>query len=199
MEREKRDRDARDVLVAHLICLTLGVVLVALGFGWLAYQWPALSWLVGLFFAVLIGGTVCRIFLRVLRIDYMRNPKPKSIGPTRGVPPWLLGAFEGFVFTVAIGASFANERDPQGIFVVMGVWLGAKMLTGWNRDITPVLEGKTSREREQRFEERSRGAFTALLAGALNMVMAVIGGNIAGGETVNSLAFSIYQFLWRAP
>jgi hypothetical protein len=187
IRQKHEDERARITLWRRLLVLAAFVALSALLAGYGASQVPDFwRWPIGLGFAVGIGQFACPCFLRILRDDYMRIPKPDVLGPSRGVPPWLVGLFETFVFFVAVGTFFNERQALAGVFAAMGVWLAAKMLAGWNRDISVIVKDKPEREREQWLEERSRGAFAALLAGVLNLAIAGAGGNIAAGGIVAS-------------
>jgi peptidoglycan/LPS O-acetylase OafA/YrhL len=203
-------------LWARLVFLGLILAVSALSFGYCASLASDLvRWTIGLGFAFVFGQIACQVFLRALRHDYMRLPDL----PARGPPPRLVGAFESLVFTVAVGAFYQVPQALAGVFTVMGLWLGAKMLTGWNRADPIVVVIQRERKFDQRLEDerkkqqqeqdkRARGAFSALLAGALNLVIATVGGNIAangvvvkGGALVvpGSLAiiFEAVEWTWR--
>ena len=191
------NKDNRDLIVlyARLAALAAFAALAALLIGFLASQLSNIwRWTVGLAFAVIIGHITCRRFLRALRDDYMRLPNPHNIlGRSRGVPSSLVGVFESLVFSVTVGVFYKEPQALAGIFAVMALWLGAKMLAGWNRDVSTIIKDRPEREREQFIEERSRGAFSALLAGALNLAIAGVGGNIAAGGTVVSGGVTFFR------
>jgi hypothetical protein len=181
--KEERDRKRAEIILGvHLILLVVLVALSALFAGAIASQVPDFyQWIIGLGFAIVIGLIASRYFLQALRHDYMGLPKP-----TWGVPPWLVGGAESLVFSVAVGASYNDSQLLAGVITLMGLWLGAKMLAGWNRDDSIVIRDKPPLERKRWLEERARGATSALLAGALNLAIAGVGGNIAAGGAVVS-------------
>ena len=160
------------VLVIAALALVIGLIASKVGAFW---RWP-----LGLVFAIVTGQIACPYFLRALRDDYMQLPKPSP----GGVPPSVVGVAENLVFTVAVGASYTGQQGHEWVFTVMALWLAAKMLAGWNRDDSIVIQGKPDKRREEWFENRARGAASALLAGVLNLVIATVGGNIAAGGVV---------------
>jgi hypothetical protein len=186
IRRDKRRLWARVVLLAIILAVS------ALSFGYFASLASDLvRWIIGLSFAIVFGQIACQDFLRVLRHDFMGLSDP----PARGTPPSLVGAFESIVFTVAVGAFYREPQALAGVFTVMGLWLGAKMLTGWNRadPIVVVIQREDKydqrlederKKQQQEQDKRARGAFSALLAGALNLVIATVGGNIAANGVI---------------
>ena len=140
IRRKREDKRAKIILWANLVLLIVLVALWAMFAGALASQAPNfLRWTIGLVFAVATGQIACRWFLRALREDYMRMKKPHGLGPSRGVPPAVVGTFESLVFSVAVGAVGLESQALAGVFTVMGLWLAAKMLAGWNRDLARFL------------------------------------------------------------
>jgi hypothetical protein len=153
---------------------------MALSFGFAAWLLPDyLTWPLAIVFGVFVGQFACRYFRQVLRYKYMKLKPDHS----RGVPPSLVGLIEQLIFVVAVG-SFHGEA---GVFAVMGLWLGAKMLTGWNRADPAIIWSQSWQERQilqRRQDERARGALSALLTGVLSLAIATVGGNIAAKGAV---------------
>ena len=178
----------------RLIGLVVVVGVAALAAGFFAYRaGPVSYWPIGLGFALAVGPLACWRFLKILRRDYMRLRDRPVLGSSRGVPPSLVGVIEQLLFVVAVGAFYRHPQALAGVFAVMALWLGAKMLTGWNRTDLIVVWDQDGRDREwrravreQEQDERARGALSALLAGVLSLAIATVGGNIAAGGTVIS-------------
>jgi hypothetical protein len=118
------------------------------------------QWIVGLAFAVVAGGIVTPFFLYPLRWGLkLRKKRP----PGR-VPAWLTGAVERFVFCVFVGL------DVSGAGTAMMAWLGLKLATNWNHvEMTSEPSARTF-------------AFSALVAGLVSMLFAVLGGYVARGD-----------------
>jgi hypothetical protein len=81
-------------------------------------------------------------------------------------PRWLTGCVERLFFT------FLIAFQVGGAGTAMVGWLAVKMAANWGR---PPPEGQSR-------EDHVGYAFTALLAGVLSMLFALIGGLIAAGE-----------------
>lgn len=127
---------------------------------------PLSRWAIGMAFSVIVGSGVTWAFLKGLR-KYQRLEKDaESNDDSRAVPPWLTGMMERAFFTVIVAL------DISGAAIAMIGWLTLKMVTNWNRsggyrDIKQV-----------------RLAFSALMAGLLSMLFAVVGGVICRGSPV---------------
>lgn len=121
------------------------------------------QWVVGLIFAIIIGGIGTGLFLYVLRGALGLGPKPKEKTIKR-VPPWLTGIVERLVFVVLVGLDIAGTAPAM-----MG-WLAIKLATNWNRkDMETVTSARPF-------------SFTALLAGLISMLFATLGGMICRGK-----------------
>jgi hypothetical protein len=119
-------------------------------------------WVVGLLFAVVVGGIVTSLFLYALHGVLGLGSKPKE--KIKRVPPWLTGVVERFVFTVFVGLGVAGATTAM-----MG-WLAIKLATNWNRkDMESLASARPF-------------SFSALLAGLISMMFAALGGMIASGD-----------------
>ena len=120
-------------------------------------------WIVGLLFAVVVGGIGTGIFLYTVRGVLGLGAKPEDKRIER-VPPWLTGAVERLVFAVLVGLEIAGTAPAM-----MG-WLAIKLAANWNRkDMETVMAARPF-------------LFTALLAGLVSMMFAALGGMICCGK-----------------
>jgi hypothetical protein len=108
-------------------------------------------WILGLTVSVGLGALVTEYFLSRLR----SRTRTKSYGVV-GVPAGLTGVIERAFFTVVVAF------DISGTATAMMAWIGVKMAANWNAT-------------EQR---DPAGAFTAVLAGLISMLFALVGGLI---------------------
>jgi hypothetical protein len=127
-----------------------------------------LQLILGLLFALGLGHFAVEKFLTWLRKRMGLPSKPQQSAGTAPAPPWLTGMVERFFFTLVVAF------DVSGAATAMVGWMGAKLAANWNR---PDLQGQTDEEKVT----QARFAFSALLAGALSMTFALIGGLIAKG------------------
>jgi hypothetical protein len=120
------------------------------------------QWLIGLSFAIVVGGIVTGLLIAGLRRGVSLGVKPKIAGPR--IPAWVVGAVERTVFCILVGL------DVSGAVTAMMGWLALKMASNWNRkdlDDNPKARGF---------------ALSALLAGLVSMLFAALGGLICRGE-----------------
>ena len=117
------------------------------------------SWITGLFFALVIGNLLTKLFLKIIRknIGY-KKPNYKVVSPT------ILGIVEGAFFTVAVAF------ELPGVIVAMIAWVAAKMAAHWG----------TKSEKDVENIEAVR--FSALLGSMSSMFFAMIGGLICSGK-----------------
>ena len=128
-----------------------------------------LTWSVGLAVSVVVGGFVTWGFLEALRW-YTRAPKSTLDLATRAVPSWLTGTIERLFFSLAMAFGL------PGTTIAMIAWIAAKMAADWNR---PALDKSSTPEEAA---QRVLGSVTALLAGLVSMIFAIIGGLICNGR-----------------
>ncbi len=128
-----------------------------------------LTWSVGLAVSVFVGGLVTWGFLKILR-GYTRIPKSNPDPATRGIPAWFTGGVERLFFSLAVAF------DLPGTTIAMVAWIVAKMAANWNR---PTSDQSSDPKEAIR---RARGSFTALLAGLVSMIFAMVGGLICNGK-----------------
>lgn len=88
--------------------------------------------------------------------------KPESAVPR--VPSWLTGAVERFFFTLLVA------YDVSGTGPAMVGWLALKFATNWNHPDWA------------KYPQARPFAFSALLAGLLSMLFALLGGRMARGK-----------------
>ena len=118
------------------------------------------EWIVGLLFSLIGGAAFTWAFLKALR-SWLGTPvKPKLPRGSRGVPSWLTGVTERLFFTVLVGL------EVSGAPTAMIGWLALKLATNWNH---PDWKDKPN--------ARSF-ALSALLAGLVSMLFALVGGLI---------------------
>ena len=117
-----------------------------------------MQWITGLLFSVLVGGIVTWLFLKVLRSSLGTPDKARISGGGARVPPWLTGAVERLFFTVLVGL------EVSGAPAAMIGWLALKLATNWNH---PDWKDKP---------DARTFAFSALLAGLVSMLFALLGG-----------------------
>lgn len=130
---------------------------------------PILRWTVGLIVSLGVGWLFTGCFLKGLQNYIERRSllqalqasiraRPKEEGEK--VPPSLTGLIERLFFTMMVAT------DISGTAVAMITWIFAKMVTNWNRLGREVPVSR---------------AFSALLAGLVSMLFALIGGMICRG------------------
>jgi hypothetical protein len=120
--------------------------------------------LLGIAVSVLGGAVTVSAFLWALRKwTGIRSGEP-LIDQTHNVPGWLTGCVERGVFTVLVA------YDLSGLATAMVGWLAIKLAANWNNP---------ARQNDPKIRAY---AFSALLAGLLSMLFAVIGGMIARGR-----------------
>jgi hypothetical protein len=118
--------------------------------------WP---WIVGLFVSMIGGHFVTAIFLKRLR-NWMELPDKPFEQPSKEVPPSLTGGVERLFFTTLVGA------NVDGFPTAMMAWLALKLASNWNH-------------RDMDNQPGARGlALSALLAGIISMLFALLGGLI---------------------
>jgi hypothetical protein len=118
------------------------------------------AWIVGISFSLIVGGLGTYAFLTALRYSMGEKPKGLFKRTDKEVPGWVTGSVERLFFTVLVG------RESLGAPALMLVWLGLKMATNWNH---PTYKDKP---------EARAYAFSALLAGLVSMLFALVGGLI---------------------
>lgn len=123
-----------------------------------------MQWIIGLTFSLLIGHGVTWLFLLVLRCALKVGEKPSLDDSEKRVPPWLTGVTERLFFTVLVGL------DIPGVSAAMVGWLALKLATNWNH---PAWKERT--------DARTFG-LSALLAGLVSMMFALLGGLICAGK-----------------
>ena len=119
-------------------------------------------WVLGLSFAVLVGGIVTSLFVWLLRAWTGAPKTTAQADEGRAVPPWLTGVVERLFFAVLVGLSVAGAPAAM-----MG-WLALKLATNWNHSDVTVANARPL-------------AFTALLGGVVSMLFALVGGLICAG------------------
>jgi hypothetical protein len=124
------------------------------------------SWLIGLVISLPVGAWATGVFLHKLR-RYTRLPKIDHDPATLPVPSWLTGIVERLFFMIVVASVGATAAGG------MVGWLALKMAANWNRSSGDGLEGQT---------RRARGAISALLAGLVSMMFALLGGLVIHGR-----------------
>ncbi len=123
------------------------------------------TWVCALAFSLVLGHVIVRYGLRILRwytnVDKSERKQALKEAGVSGVPPSLIGTIERLIFTIAIAYNL------PGTIVAMMAWLGVKMLAHYQR-----FTGESEREQ---FRSSSLH-FSALLAGAVSMLFAMIAG-----------------------
>lgn len=120
-----------------------------------------MHWIAGLAFSLVVGHLVTSHFLSLLRKKLELDSLPKG---RRRISPSLTGAIERLFFTVLIGF------DMSGASAAMIAWLALKLATNWNH-----LDWKGNPDARTR-------ALSALLAGLVSMLFALIGGVICASK-----------------
>lgn len=116
-------------------------------------------WVTGLAIALIVGQLITWIFLILLR-TWMGTPDKSPQALTKRVPPWLTGTIERLFFTVLVGA------NVDGFPTAMMAWLALKLASNWNhKDVEGHPEARAF-------------ALSALLAGIVSMLCALVGGLI---------------------
>ncbi len=121
------------------------------------------EWTIGLLFSLVVGGIVTWLFLKVLRLRLGIPPKPRLSAGGKGIPSWLTGAVERLFFTVLVGL------QVSGAPTAMIGWLALKLATNWNH---PDWKDKPNAR---------TFALSALLAGLVSMLFALLGGLVCAG------------------
>ncbi len=117
-----------------------------------------MQWIIGLFFSLVVGGIVTWLFLRFLRNLLGKQNKVLIFTDGKEVPAWLTGAVERLFFTVLVGL------EVSGAPTAMIGWLALKLATNWNHPDWKDKPGARA------------FAFSALLAGLVSMLFALLGG-----------------------
>ena len=168
----------------YILLLILLILVAAVTMGVAAYatdQSDFGRWVVAIGYVIVVGHIAGHMFLCALRDCYMKLKFPDYSEDSRGVPPPFLGFIERLIFTIAIGV-FASKGEGQGpILAAMGVWLGLKLISGWNRAPYPYTYG-SKEEADNELHRQASGAMAALLTGVVNMALAVVAGLIASGD-----------------
>ena len=122
----------------------------------------AKNWILGLIFSTIGGFLGTFLFLCTLKkaISLPDKPNPEK----KRVPAWLTGVVERLFFSLLIGLNIAGTPPA------MVGWIALKLATNWNSDEWKNLS------------RRRAFAFSALLAGLISMVFAIIGGSICQGK-----------------
>jgi hypothetical protein len=120
-----------------------------------------MTWILGLGFSLIAGHFAVEFFLSQLRKYMGLGDKPPLTQSYRGVPPWLTGGLERVFFT------FLVAFEVTGTPAAMIGWLALKLATNWNH---PDYKDNRSEERAV--------AFSALVAGLVSMLFALLGGQI---------------------
>ena len=119
-------------------------------------------WIVGYLVSLVVGGLLVWAFLAIARRLLQIERKPES-GSAR-VPPALTGIVERLFFTTLVAF------NASSVATAMIGWLALKLATNWNH---PAWKEKVGVRTQ---------ALLALLAGALSMLFAFIGGLICNGS-----------------
>src|SRR5438477_12598120 len=128
-------------------------------------------WIIGLLFALVVGGTVVQLFLYSVRRMFGLREKPKR--DIKRVPSWLTGAVERLAFAVFVGLKLPDATTA------MMAWLALKLAANWGRsDLEKISAARPF-------------LFTALLAGLISMVFAALGGMIASGKLWSAFVANI--------
>ncbi len=114
------------------------------------------GWIVGLLVSLLVGHFVTIWTLSALRRTFTYNPPSHAV-----ISPWITGAVERLFFTVAVAFDFS------AVTVAMIAWIAAKMLPHWNT--------------KQQVDNIEAIGFSALNAGLVSMLFAMVGGLICRG------------------
>jgi hypothetical protein len=122
----------------------------------------------GVIFALGFGHFFVEGFYRWLLRSYQTHD-PKAARKPEPIPGALTGFVERSLFTLIVALEF------EGAVTAMMAWIAAKMLANWSRT------GPTNESKEDR-DARILGAFVALLASAVSMIFALVGGLIAAGK-----------------
>lgn len=116
-------------------------------------------WVTGLAIALIVGQLITWIFLKLLR-TWMGTPDKSPQALAKRVPPWLTGTIERLFFTVLVGA------NVDGFPTAMMAWLALKLASNWNhKDVEGHPDARAF-------------AISALLAGIVSMLCALVGGLI---------------------
>jgi hypothetical protein len=122
-----------------------------------------MRWIVGFAISLGFGYLATQIFLVVLRRLIGLGPKPSPSGSEKGVPGWFLGLVERSFFTTLVGLQVAGAPAAM-----MG-WLALKLAANWNHpDWKDQPDIRTF-------------ALSALLAGLVSMLFALLGGMVCSG------------------
>lgn len=116
-----------------------------------------IRWIVGLLISIVVGHFVTIWTLRGLRRTFKYQPPSYRV-----IPPWINGVVERLFFTVVVAFDFS------AVTVGMVAWIAAKMAAHWNT--------------KQQIENIEAIRFSALMAGLVSMLFAVIGGLICQGK-----------------
>jgi len=168
--------DRRFILNLALFIHLSSYVAVTLVIVWLNSCWSGWARLIAaLVYIFIVGHFGSAVFLCAL--TWFMGQLPESQRKSVGVPGNLMGFFERLLFMgVVWGVASVKLASVPAVAVAMAFWLGTKLLSGWNR--------AASNMPPQESDRRARGAMSALMAGALNMVFATVGGLIASGDLV---------------
>lgn len=120
-------------------------------------------WGMGLAIALVFGQLFTWIFFKILR-NWMGTPDKSPPALTKRVPPWLTGTIERLFFTTLVGANI------DGFPTAMMAWLALKLASNWNHS---DVEGHP---------DARAFAISALLAGIVSMLCALLGGLIIAGK-----------------
>lgn len=123
-----------------------------------------MNWVVGIGISLVVGHLVTWTFLLVLRRSIGLGAKPSLSQDGKRVPGWVLGLVERLFFTVLVGL-----KIPGAPAAMMG-WLALKLATNWNH---PDWKDKP---------DIRAFALSALLAGLVSMLFALLGGIVCSGE-----------------
>ena len=100
-------------------------------------------------------------------LDYLRGPLDLPTPENKRVQPWVTGLLERSFFTIAVGAWVGSD-----VLTAMFAWLALKLGANWQA-------APGGNETPDARRTRVNYAFSALLAGLLSLVLAVLAGLFA--------------------
>lgn len=119
-----------------------------------------LLWVLALLVSLAVGDIACRLVHL-----WLRGKKEE----TGSVPGWFTGLTERPLFTIAVA------YWVPGVMTAMMAWIGAKMAANWMRRKAPDSQ-------PEELDDIVKGQLSALLAGAVSMFFALLGGLILQGR-----------------
>jgi hypothetical protein len=107
--------------------------------------------------ATVIGHFIVGTFLHTLRKGLKFAPKEET-QISKSVPPWITGVLERLFFCIAVAV------NASGVLPAMIAWLAVKLAANWQA--RSELEANT----------KVNYMFSALIAGLMSMLVALLGG-----------------------